>query len=62
MLRKKLAAFLAVAVVAVGVVGCGGGNEPASTNGNANTETPEETPDTPEETPEETPDTPEETP
>ncbi len=62
MLRKKLAAFLAVAVVAVGVVGCGGGNEPASTNGNANTETPEETPDTPEETPEETPDTPEDTP
>ena len=60
MLRKKLAAFLAVAVVAVGVVGCGGGNEPASTTGNANTETPEETPDTPEETPEETPDTPEE--
>ena len=38
MLRKKLAAFLAVAVVAVGVVGCGGGNEQASTSDNTNTD------------------------
>ena len=40
MLRKKLAAFLAVAVVAVGVVGCGGGNEPASTTNDTKTDAP----------------------
>lgn len=49
MLRKKLAAFLAVAVVAVGVVGCGGGNEPAST-GDTNADAPaaDDTADAPE--------------
>ncbi|MEY8515812.1 substrate-binding domain-containing protein [Lachnospiraceae bacterium 29-84] len=41
MLRKKLVALLAVAVVAVGVVGCGGGGEqPASTSDNNQSDAP----------------------